>query len=396
MSRKKKTRTPHGEGSLRQLSSDRWEFRLTYLDAATGEKKRKSLYAHTQREVLAKKKAFLAALEEGVYTTPTKWTLAGWLSVWAKEYTTNLRNTTIVNYAGVIRNHITPMLGGAKLTALTAPAIQAFYNDLGRPTSKKKGLSPATINGIHAVLHSALSQAVELGYIKANPASRRKLPPIPKPEINPMDEMMIVQFMEAVRGDAFERILVLDLYTGMRKSELIGLSWDCVNFDEGTLYLYRQLRYVKGGIGYQFGPLKNGRSRTVHLPQSAIQLLQDQKRAQYEQRLQAGQGWSNPEKLVFTRADGSHVCPNTVYEHFKRIVKGMGIPDLRLHDLRHTYATTSLQAGNNMKEVSESLGHGSIAITADTYMHPSERMRKESAQRMETFMNSLKTTNSNL
>lgn len=392
MPRKKQTRNAHGEGSLRQLGPDSWEFRVPYFDASTGNKKRKSLYARTQREVLAKKKAFLAALDEGVYTPPTKWTVASWLNVWIKEYTTNLRDSTVVNYAGVIRNYIVPVLGGAKLSALTKPAIQTFYNDLGKATPRHQALAPATIHGIHAVLHSALSMALELQYVRMNHAAGCKLPTIPKPDIKPMDETAIARFMKAVSGDEYERLLMLDLYTGLRKSELIGLSWDCVNFDEGTIYLYRQLRYVKGGIGYQFGPLKNGKPRTITPPASAMRLLQEQKRTQNEMRLRAGRTWSNPERLVFTHADGSHYCSGTVYEHYKAIVKGMGLPYLRMHDLRHTYATTSLQAGNNIKEVSEALGHHSMAFTADTYLHPTERMRKESADRFETFLNSLKTS----
>lgn len=392
MPRKKQTRAAHGEGSVRQVSPNRWECRLTYFDASTGQKKRKSLYARTQKEVLAKKKAFLAALEEGVYTPPAKWTVASWLNVWVKEYTTNLRDSTIANYASVIKNHIIPSLGGAKLSALTKPAIQAFYNDLGKNTTKHRALAPATIHGIHAVMHSALAMALELRYVRMNCAAGCKLPTIPKTEIKPMDDTAIMKFMAAVKDDEYERPLLLDLYTGLRKSEIIGLSWDCINFEEGTIYLYRQLRYVKKDIGYQFGPLKNGKPRTITPPASAMKLLQEQRRTQNEMKLRAGQAWNNPEGLIFTYADGHHLCPATVYNRYKRIVKEIGLPDLRMHDLRHTYATTALQAGDNMKEVSDALGHHSVAFTADIYVHPTERMLKESAERKEAYFNSLMST----
>lgn len=391
---RKKTRNAHGEAAPRQLPNKRWEVRVTYTDAGTGEKKRKSLYAHSQKEVLAKRKDFINALEDGIYTPPTKWTLGGWLNVWIKEYTTNLRHLSVVNYTGVINNHIIPAIGKAKLSALTAPAIQAFYNELGKPTLKRKALAPSTINGIHAVLHKALDTAVELHYIPSNPADKRKRPRIQKPAIKPMDEVAIAQFMEAVIGDAYERVLLLDLYTGLRKSELMGLSWDCVDFNDGTVHVYRQLQTVKGGC--VFGPPKNGKPRTITPPASAMHLLQEQRRAQNEMRLRAGKAWRNPENLVFTHGDGTHLCAHTVYKHYKAIVENMGLPDLRMHDLRHTYATSSLQAGNNMKEVSDALGHHSMAFTADTYLHPTERMRKESADRTEAFFNSLKRNNTNL
>lgn len=389
MPRKSNSRNAQGEGSIRQLENSRWEWRVTIgRNPSTGKQIQKSIYAKTQKELLEKKKQFLATLDDGIYTAPTKWTVASWLTVWVKEYTTDLRTLTIVNYAGVIKNHITPAMGGIKLADLTTPTVQAFYNELGRPTNQRDALSPATIHGIHAVLHKVLKTACELYYIRRNPASSCKLPRIPKPVIKPMDETTIAQFMEAASGDEYERVLLLDLYTGLRKSELMGLSWDCVSFEDGTIYLYRQLQTVTGG--YQFGPLKNGKLRTITPPASAMRLLQEQKRVQNEMRLRAGKEWENSHGLVFTQWDGSCLCAHTVYKHYKRIVERLSLPDLRMHDLRHTYATTSLQAGNNMKEVSEALGHHSLAFTADVYLHPTERMRKESAERMEDFLNSLK------
>lgn len=385
---RKSTRNAHGEAAPRQRPDGKWEVRVPYTDAMTGERKRKSLYADTQKEVLQKKKDFLAALENGVFTPPTKWTLGGWLDVWVKDYVADLRPLSVVNYAGVIRNHIAPALGKAKLSTLTAPAVQAFYNELSKPTAKRPALAESTVHGIHAVLHSALDMAVELNYMRSNPSDKCKLPRIPQPSINPMNEVSIAQFMEEVTGDEYERVLLLDLYTGLRKSELVGLSWVCINFKDGTIYLYRQLQTVKGG--HAFGPPKNGKPRTITPPASAMHLLQEQKRVQNEMRLRAGKAWNNPEGLIFTHADGRPYCAHTVYKHYKAIVKRMGLPDLRMHDLRHTYATTSLQAGNSIKEVSDALGHHSMAFTADTYIHPTERMRKESAERIETFFNSLK------
>ena len=381
-------RNPNGEAKPRKRPGGKWEVRVPYTDANTGIKKSKSLYAETQKEVLEKKKEFLASLEEGVFTPATKWTIAGWLAVWIKEYTKHLSHGTRIDYEGIIRNHITPVLGPAKLRDLTPTAVQSFFNGLGESTAKREALSPSTINVVKAALSSALKTAVELKYMPSNPVSLCKTPRIPKPDTKPMNEAYTARFLAAVKGDEYERALLLSLYTGLRRGELVGLSWDCINYEEGTIRVYRQLKQVKGG--YEFGPPKGKRARTITPPPSAMQLLRELELDQKKTRLRSGKLWSNPDRLIFTRADGSNLCPDTVLRHCKRLAAKIGLPDLVLHDLRSTYATTSLHAGTPMKEVSDTLGHSKISTTAESYLAPTERMKKESADRLENFFNSLK------
>ncbi|MFT9078441.1 tyrosine-type recombinase/integrase [Ethanoligenens sp.] len=146
-----------------------------------------------------------------------------------------------------------------------------MYNRLHKA---EKPLSAKTIQNLHGVVHKALQQAVEIGYIKFNPSDACKLPRIEKKEIKPLDEQEIALFLNAVQGHPFERIYIVDIFTGMRQGEILGLSWDCIDFDKGTILIYRQLEKVEGV--YQFGSLKNGKTRRITPAPSVMKVLLEQ------------------------------------------------------------------------------------------------------------------------
>ncbi len=236
-------------------------------------------------------------------------------------------------------------------------------------------------------MHRALSQAVEIGYIKFNPASACKLPRVEKSEIKPLEEAQIAAFIQAIKGHQFETLYLVDVFTGMRQGEILGLTWDCVDFQGGTILISKQLQRVKGE--YVFVSLKNDKARRISPAPSIMKALYDHRQAQIEQRFKAGAAWENT-NLVFTNELGRHLTHITVYSHFKRIAASIGVPEARFHDLRHTYAVAALQAGDDVKTVQETLGHHTASFTLDVYGHVSERMKKESAERMESFINGIK------
>jgi len=185
----------------------------------------------------------------------------------------------------------------------------------------------------------------------------------------------------------YETMFAVDMYTGMIQSEIMGLTWDRVDFKGGTIYIDRQLIHEKkkGGV-YKFGPLKNDKPRRITPPPSVMKMLGAVRIRQKEEKLRAGGAWQNPLNLVFTDALGGHFCHNTVSHNFKRIVTAIGLPDRRFHDLRHTYAVLAIQSGVDIKTVQESLGHHTAAFTLDVYGHVTENMQKEAASRMEAFI----------
>ena len=382
-----KKRRARGEGSIRQRKDGTWEARfITGVDPGTGKDIRKSVYAKTQKEVRKKMTEAIAALDREDYREPCKMTLAQWLDIWSTEYLKNVKPRTLESYLCQIKNHIKPNLGAVKLEALSTHAIQVFYNHLGEGRDSKPGLSPKSIKIVHGVLHKALEQAVAIGYLRFNPADACTLPRVVRKDLEPLDEDATVRFMEAVKGHQYEAVFLVTLFTGMRQGEVLGLSWDCVDFAKGTITINKQLQKAPGGGSvYNLIPTKNSKGRTVTPAPFVMDLLRPKRRQQTEWRLKAGPLWTDS-GLVFTNELGGHLMPHTVYHNYKKIVAGIGLPNARFHDLRHSYAVAAIRSGDDIKTVQGNLGHATAAFTLDVYGHVTDQMKRESANRMQQYI----------
>ena len=282
-----------------------------------------------------------------------------------------------------------PSLGAVKLSELTTPQIQSFYNGLQRG-----GMAAKSVRNVHGILTKCLSTAVQVGYLRDNPASRVTLPKVEKKEIRPLSDEQVKAFLTVSAGDEYEIILKTILFTGLREAEATGLTWDCIDFKAGTIKVCKQLqkRPQQDG-GFTFAPLKNNKTRIIKPAPFVLSLLERRRREQVEQRFPIRisiTGWSNAEErktaLVFTTATGGNLSPQTVYNHYKKLARKIGAPDSRVHDLRHTFAVLSLQNGDDVKTVQGNLGHATAAFTLDVYGHVSERMKEDSAARMEAYI----------
>lgn len=422
MPRKSNTRAASGAGSIRQRPDGRWEARVTVgTDPGTGKPIRRSLYGNTQKETLAAMRSVLKAVDDGVYIEPTRLTLAQWLDIWQSEYLLSQKYGTIRTYRANIRQHILPAIGAVKLSKLTPHIIQGFYNDLlesGRtvPKKDKNGkivkkngvivteaapLNAKTVRNIHGTLTKSLSQAVKLGYIVRNPCDMVELPRVEKTQITPLTDEQVRAYLDAAEtDDTYGDLLRVILFTGLREAEATGLTWDCVDFKKGTLKICKQLqkRPAEAG-GFQFAALKNDKTRILRPAPFVMDMLRAVRSKQAERRLQAGdlwQDWIDTSKqyaacrLVFTNLLGDHLHPQRLYAHHKKIAAMAGAPDARVHDLRHTFAVLSLQNGDDVKTVQENLGHATAAFTLDVYGHVSERMKEDSAARMQGYFENLK------
>ena len=384
---RKATRNAQGGGTIRQRSDGRWEARYTVgRDPGSGKQIQRSVYGSTQKEARQKLAAAVAALDNGTYTAPSKMTVGQWLDIWQRDYLGGVKPMTALNYSQHITNHIKPAMGAIKLEALNAHTIQSFYNNLGKPHGEKPGLSPKTVKNVHGVLHKALQQAVKVGYLRFNPAEACELPRIERKEIQPLDNEAIAAFMNAVHGHRFEAIYLTMLFTGMRRGEACGLLWECVDLDKGTILINKQLQNIPGKPGeYRLVSTKNSKGRTITAAASVVSLLRRHRAQQIEMRLQAGPLWQD-NGYVFSNEVGEHLSPSTVYHGYKRIVASIGLPDARLHDLRHSYAVAALRAGDDIKTVQGNLGHHAASFTLDVYGHVTEEMKQASADRMEAFI----------
>lgn len=364
-----------------------WEARYTAgYDPGTGKQLQRSITAKTQREAAQKLRQVTLELDQGTYHAPCKLTVAQWLDMWAADYLGDVKRSTAYLYRENIRLYLKPALGAVKLEALTTPAIQKIYNRLVSTERDGQGLSPKTVKNIHGVLHQALQQAVAIGYLRFNPAAACTLPRIVKKQIKPLEGDQIARFLEAIQGHRHEILYKVALFTGMREGEVLGLTWDCVDFEHNTITVDKQLRRAqeKGGE-YYLAPPKNNKARVIAVAPSVIKLLRVQQRRQAEQRLALGPVWKGS-GLVFTNELGDRLSYRTVYDCFKRIVANIGCPQARFHDLRHTYAVMALESGDDIKTVQENLGHHAASFTLDVYGHITERMRRQSAERMERLI----------
>ena len=389
---RKSTRNAQGSGTIRQRKDGRWEARITVgRDPGTGKQIQRSVYGSTQKEVRQKLSQAIAAVDEGIYQAPSKMTVGQWLDIWQQEYLGGVKPRTVEVYKNDIHLHIKPALGAIKLEALDTHTIQGFYNRMTKPRGEKPGLSPKTVKNVHGVLHNALKQAVLNGYIRFNPANACTLPRSEKKELKPLDEDEIRAFLTAITGHRFEDIFIVTLFTGMREGEVLGLTWDCVDFARGIITINKQmqLHQEKGMSGaYQLVSTKNGKTRTVAAAPSVLAQLKRRRAAQNRQRLQAGPLWVDND-LVFTDELGHHLTKPTVYRSFKKVAASIGRPDARFHDLRHSYAVAAIRSGDDIKTVQGNLGHATAAFTLDVYGHVTDKMKQESAARMENFIRSV-------
>lgn len=320
-------RRANGDGNIRKRANGTWEARVM-IDG-----KSKSVYGKTQNEVRKKLTEIRADVDNGTFVDAKQITVGAYMQEWL-DGKAGIKIETYTRYERDIRLYIVPSIGKVKLKELRPDMLRKLYKQM-----TDKQLSDKTISNLHGTLHSALQQAVDDGLIKESAANKVKPPRSGKPqeEMHPFKDEQVELFLQAAKGNQFEALYYVAMFTGMRQGEIIGLTWDCIDFQRGTIHLYRQLRREeKKGGKYRFTSLKNKEERTFQAPDSVLQMLKRVKLQQAENKLKAGSVWTNTE-LVFVKEDGSHVFARTVYENFKRIVRSIGLPQVRFHDLRHPY-----------------------------------------------------------
>ncbi len=300
-----------------------------------------------------------------------------WTEYWLMNFCGNLKINTAFYYKSTTNNHINRVLGHLLLKDLKAEDVQLFINSLVLGVGTEKPLSAKSVQNIHGVLHKCLAAAVKYEYISENPADQIILPGVQFKNINVMDNDMLYRFFSAIKGTEKEAAYIVSLFTGMRVSELIGLTWDCIDFKEGSIFLYRQLVLDRESKKFVFTSLKNNKKRMIYPAACVMTILQKLKETVPE----------TAENFVFVnRRINSHYTIPSLYSTFKRTVKKLGYPNLRYHDLRHTYAVLSLQAGDDIKSLQANLGHHSSAFTLDVYGHLTQDMQRNSAKKMSDYI----------
>jgi integrase len=340
--------------------------------------KRRYVSGKTKEEARAKKRQALADADRGLVFDAGTLTVEEYLSRWlADSVRDTVRSTTFERYEQITRKHIVPEVGRVKIKALTPAHVRGLYRK-----KLEAGLSPRTVQYVHVTLHKALKQAVRDGLIPRNATEAVKPPQVRREEIRPLTPEQVKTLFEAAKGDRLEALYILAVTTGLRQGELLGLKWDDVDMEAGTLQVRRTLITAKGGPVIS-PPKTKGSRRTVKLSQRALEALRSHLARQLDEIDTVGSLWRE-NGLIFASEVGEPLDRRALTTHrFKPLLGRAGLPQIRFHDLRHTCATLLLSKNVNPKVVSEMLGHSTIAITLDTYSHVLPTMQESAARAME-------------
>jgi len=355
-------------------------------DPTTGKRKQQWVSVKgTKKEAEKRLSELLHQLDTGTFMRPGKTTLAEYLERWLADYAKpNLAPRTAEGYEHIIRRHFIPALGSITLTGLKPEHLQRYYSEkLGSGRCDNSGgLSAQTVRHHHTALHKALETALEWGLLLRNPADAVSPPRVQRPEMQTWDEDDIAHFFEAAKDTPYYALFYVALFTGMRRSELLALRWQDIDFILSQVYVSRSLHVLKGGkVVFRSPKTAKGR-RTVALPPSAILTLRDHHEKQKLERVMLGIPLTDDD-LVFGHFDGKPLLPNTVTHAWIKLVRYTDLKPIRLHDARHTHASLMLKQGIHPKIVQERLGHSSVTITLDTYSHVAPGLQQAAAVRFD-------------
>jgi integrase len=359
-------------GSVRKRGSTWTWYLFIEPDPATGKRRQRSKGGfRTKRECQEALNEALAALRTGTLVEPSQRTLGVFLvDEWLPAIRPpKMRPSTWLSYQKNVERHIVPALGHLPLQRLTPAQLAAFYRSLlehGR-LDGRGGLAPKTIRNIHGALHAALKDAVRWGYVARNVAAAADLPKGMLPEMHVWSPEQLRAFLDHVSNDRLYAAWLLLATTGMRRGEVAGLRWVDVDLDAGRVSPRRPRVVVNYEVVVSEPKTAKGR-RSLALDPATVAAMREHRVRQLQERLAVGPRWHDS-GLVFTWPDGRPLHPERFSRWFEQHARAAGLPKIRLHDVRHSYATAALAAGIPAKVVSERLGHANIAITMDTYSH---------------------------
>lgn len=377
----------NGEGSIRKRSNGLWEARATVSrDPLTGRSVRKSMYAKTQAEARRTLAKLIRNIDSGRYIEPMKIQVAEWADQWLKLYCGHVKESTLHLYRSTCKNNIVPIIGHLKLSDVTPEVTARMFNHLLEVEKK----APSTLATIHRVMSSMFQTLVDLERIESNPCEKGKLYlPKKKPsKAQPMDDDKVKKFISILKGSDFENVCLLALFTGLRCSELLGLRWKDISFEKKTITVEKQLFRNVETKQYSLEDLKNNKPRMLCPPDVVFNILSVERELQEKRRMQAGKNWDDKgiPGLVFTTKHGRYIPHTTFRKHFKELANQAGMPDARIHDMRHYYTALALASGIDAKTVQEHLGHYSASFTLDRYAFVTSGMNHSHSQKLEQYI----------
>ena len=379
-------RRPAGDGLVRKRADGRWEGRIVVGHKEDGAPIFRSVFAHTQKEVMRKLHSQIETYRDVELTEESNMTLGAWLDKWLDDYMAlTIRESTMDSYKTMTKHYIKPYLGGEKIGSITTADIQQLYNWLrenGRVNEhyeKGNALSDSMIRSIHMMLHQAMDAAVQKRIIVKNPTEGTVIPKNNYAPKQILTEEQLERFLEVVRQDpVWSDFFYTELTTGMRLGEICGLKWQDFEEKTGRLHIRRSVHRRKGG-GVRVGETKTETgTRTILLPPSTVEILKARKKKSYSDWI-----FHNP---VVPEVP---MDPSAAYKRLKTLLRYAELPSIRFHDLRHTFATHALTSGVDAKTLSTILGHTNASFTLDTYTHMTTDMHQKAATVVGGFLDEI-------
>ncbi|MGB3713862.1 MAG: site-specific integrase [Candidatus Promineifilaceae bacterium] len=355
-------RRAKGEGSIfKEKTTDYWVAEIT-LPNGRKRRKRSRQQQVVQDWLLDQRKAVV----DNVFLVDERITVGDYLDYFMSNVAAHtLAPSTIHSYSYLIRDHIRPEIGRVRLANLRPAHLQSLYS-----SKLNSGLSKRTVQYIHAILRRSLNEALRSGLIIRNPTDA-VTPPRPTkkpPQTLSADEVNV--FLKSVEDHHWYPIYLLAITTGMRKGEILGMQWEDVDLEHGTINVKRTLVDIQGSA--TLGKPKSATAkRSISLSGKAVEALR-------QRRLEEG--------FVFTTSTGRPISQRNLTRHFHASLEKAGLKRMRFHDLRHTAATLLLQANIHPKIVQEMLGHSTIVLTLDTYSHVIPGLHDEAASEMDRIL----------
>ena len=368
----------YGEGSVFLRKDGRWEGRIVVGYHDNGNPKTKNVTAKTQAECKEK----LQVLKEKCGRTTDRlkpdMPFGDWIDFWYQNFSKpKIRPTTQECYENRIYNHIIPEIGKIPLCKLTQNDLQQFYARLKKGGRRRltefygEGLSDRMVRSCHTSCRTALEKAVTEGLITANPAIGCRLPPKKAKEMQVLTQDEIQRFLIQAHEEGYYEFFLLELTTGMRRGEILGLQWKDLNFSTGELHIRRQV-VKKGAQTLISKPKTKSSIRTLILPPDMLDILAEHKK-------NATCEWVFPSPVK----EGEPRNPASLYGKFQKILKRAQCKKVRFHDLRHTFATMALENGMDIKTLSAMIGHISAETTLNIYSHITDTMQKQAAVKID-------------
>jgi integrase len=369
----RRPKSANGDGGARQRANGSWEWRVTFEDG-----RRLSAYGATRAAAKEKCLAKVKAAAFGVDLKESRQTLSHFLERWLADVVQpQLAPKTYVSYRDTVRKHIVPTLGKVRVENLTPQQVQTLLR-----AKEHEGLSPRSVAYIRSVLRIALNRAIKWNVVARNAAALTDPPRQVRVERVPLTPDQAHAFLSAAEGDRLEALYLVTAALGLRIGEGLGLRWQDIDLDTGTLRIRQVVQRVDGQLIFKEPKTEKSR-RTLTLPAVTVEAL---RRHRDRQAFDAsGQRWRD-QGLVFTNSYGGPLEPSNVLKRFKATLSAAGLPVQRFHDLRHYAATFMVAKGVPMRVVMDILGHSQMATTTDLYSHVMPAAHREVANLFDEAM----------